>query len=190
MKQYNKAVFMTMILAAVTIGVMMNSCKKSKTSATTGTPTLYDTLGGTTQVVDPEDTLLRIEQGYLTIRTIVDTTMFTFASDTLLEPFFYILHDDDSLGQSSEYIALSSAMTHFIAMAAGSADSVYTGLDMYAAHHHDSNSNMPDIPLPDSVFNEFVYDLGQSAIQSGLSAQVVSQFGSMLYKYEGQIVHP
>jgi hypothetical protein len=191
MKQYNKAVFLTMILAAVTIGMMMNSCKKTKTSAAaTGTPTLYDTLGGTTQVVDPEDTFLRIEQGYLTIRTIVDTTMFTFASDTLLEPFFYLLHDEDSAGNSSEYLTLSSGMTHFIAMAAGSADSVYIGPDMYAAHHHDSNSNIPDIPLPDSVFNEFVYDLGQSAINSGLSAQVVSQFGSMLYKYEGQIVHP
>jgi hypothetical protein len=45
-------------------------------------------------------------------------------------------------------------------------------------------------PVPDSVFNEFVYDLVQSAINLGLSAQVVSQFGSMLYKYEGQIVHP
>jgi hypothetical protein len=190
MKQYNKAVFMTMILAAVTIGVMMNSCKKSKTSATTGTPTLYDTLGGTTPVVDPLDTNHMIEQGYLTIRTIVDTTMFVFASDPLLEPFFIVLHDDDSLGQSSEYISLSTGMTQFIAMAAGSVDSVYTGPDMYAAHHHATDSNMPNIPLPDSVFNEFVYDLGQSAIDYGLSAQVVSQFGSMLYKYEGQIVHP
>jgi hypothetical protein len=190
MKQYNKALLLIMILAAVTMGVVMNSCKKSKTSAATGAPTLYDTLGGKTAVVDPEDTSYMIEQGYLTIRTIVDTTMFTFASDPLLEPFFTVLHTDDSLGNSSEYISLSTAMTHFIAMAAGSADSIYTGPDMYAAHHHDSNSNMPDIPLPDSVFNQFVYDLSQSAINLGLSAQVVSQFGSMLYKYEGQIVHP
>jgi hypothetical protein len=190
MKQYNKAVFLTMILAAVTIGVMMNSCKKSKSTAATGVPTLYDTLGGTTPVVDPEDTSHMIEQGYLTIRTIVDTTMFTFASDPLLEPFFIVLHYDDSAGNSSEYISLSNGMTHFIAMAAGSADSVYTGMDLYSAHRHDSNSNMPDIPLPDSVFNEFVYDLSHSALDLGLSAQVVSQFGSMLYKYEGQIVHP
>jgi hypothetical protein len=191
MKQYNKAVFLTIILAGVTIGLMMNSCKKNKASAATGTPTLYDTLGGTTPVLDPlsPDSAM-IEKGYLTIRTIVDTTMFTFASDPLLEPFFYILHDEDSLGKSDEYISLSTGMTQFIAMAAGSVDSTYSGPDMYAAHHHDSNSKMPDIPLPDSVFNEFVYDLGQSAINYGLSAQVVSQFGSMLYKYEGQIVHP
>ena len=85
---------------------------------------------------------------------------------------------------------MSTAMTQFIAMAAGSADSIYTGPDMYSAHHHDSNSNIPDIPLSDTAFNEFVYDLSHSAIDIGLSAQVVSQFGSMLYKYEGQIVHP
>lgn len=190
MKQYNKAFFLTMILAAAAIGVMMNSCKKSKTNGATGTPTLYDTLGGKTPVVDPEDTSLMIEQGYLTIRTIVDTTMFTFASDPLIDTFFNVLRSDDAAGNSSEYISLSTAMSHFIAMAAGSVDSVYTGPDMYAAHRHATDSNMPNIPLPDSVFNEFVYDLGQSAINYGLSAQVVSQFGSMLYKYEDQIVHP
>jgi hypothetical protein len=190
MKQYNKAVFLTMILAAVTMGVVMNSCKKSKTSTATGTPTLYDTLGGTKVVVDPEDTSHMIELGYLTIRTIVDTTMFTFASDPLIDTFFTVLRTDDANGNSSEYQTLSRGMTLFIAMAAGSTDSIYTGLDLYSAHHHDSNSNMPDIPLPDSVFNEFVYDLSHSAIDLGLSAQVVSQFGSMLYKYEGQIVHP
>jgi hypothetical protein len=190
MKQYNKALLLIMILAVATVCVTTLSCKKSKATTPSGKQTLYDTLGGTTPVVDPLDTSHMIEQGYLTIRTIVDTTMFVFASDPLLEPFFIVLHDDDSLGQSSEYISLSTGMTRFIAMAAGSVDSVYTGPDMYAAHHHASDSNMPDIPLPDSVFNEFVYDLGQSAINYGLSAQVVSQFGSMLYKYEGQIVHP
>jgi hypothetical protein len=91
MKQYNKAVFLTMILAAVTIGVMMNSCKKVKAALPQAYPPLYDTLGGTTPVVDPEDTSHMIEKGYLTIRTIVDTTMFTFASDPLIGAFFHRL---------------------------------------------------------------------------------------------------
>jgi hypothetical protein len=189
MKQYNKALLLIMILGLATVCMTTLSCKKSKSSTGSGKPTLYDTLGGATLVVDPLDTNEMVEQGYLTIRTIVDTTMFTFASDPLIDTFFTVLRTEDSEGNASEYETLSKGITNFIATAAGCTDTSYTykGRDLYAAHNPDSNSNIP-LAVTDSAFNEFVYDIGQSAINYGLSAQVVSQIGSLLYKYEGQVV--
>jgi hypothetical protein len=194
MKQYNKALLLIMILALATVCVTTLSCKKSKATITSGKPTLYDTLGGATLVVDPLsiDSTTMIEKGFLTIRTIVDTTMFTFASDPLIDSYFSVLVNEDTLGNYTEFDSLSIRMTRFIAKAAGCTNDspyyAYPTLDMYAAHNHDSNSNFPNVPVTDSAFNEFVYDLAQSAINYGLSAQVVSQFGSLLYKYEGQVV--
>jgi hypothetical protein len=190
MKQYNKAFLLIMIVALATVCVTTLSCKKSKATTASGTPTLYDTLGGATLVLDPLDPdSTMIEKGYLTIRTIVDTTMFTFASDPLIDTFFIVLSTEDAAGKDSEYVNLSTGMTNFIAMAAGCTNPkyAYSGPDMYAAHNPATNKNIP-LSVTDSAFNEFVYDIAQSAINYGLSAQVVSQFGSMLYKYEGQIV--
>jgi hypothetical protein len=191
MKQHNKALLLTMILALGIVSMMTFSCKKSKSSTSSGKPTLYDTLGGSTLVADPlsPDSNTMIEQGYLTIRTIVDTTMFTFASDPLIDTFFTVLRTDNSEGNPSEYESLSLGITNFIATAAGCTNTsyAYKGPDLYAAHNPDSNSNIP-LSVTDTAFNEFVYDIGQSAINYGLSAQVVSQIGDMLYKYEGQIV--
>jgi len=190
MKQYNKALLLIMILALATVCVTTLSCKKSKATTASGKPTLYDTLGGATLVVDPLDPdSTKIEQGYLTIRTIVDTTMFTFATDPLIDTFFTVLSTEDAAGKDTEYVNLSTHMTQFIATAAGCTNPkyAYTGLDMYAAHNPDSNKNI-FLSVTDTAFNEFVYDIGQSAINHGLSAQVVSQIGSLLYKYEGQIV--
>lgn len=189
MNQYNKALLLILILALGTFCATTISCKKSKSSTTSGTPTLYDTLGGATLVVDPLDSADTVEQGYLAIRTIVDTTMFTFASDPLIDTFFSVLQHEDSLGNATEFDTLSTRMAKFIATAAGCTNPryAYTGPDMYAAHNPDSNANITR-PVTDSAFNEFVYDLAQSAINYGFSAQVVSQFGSMLYKYEGQVV--
>jgi len=189
MKKYNKALLLIMILGLATVCVTTLSCKKSKATGASGKPTLYDTLGGATLVVDPLDDTAMIEKGYLTIRTIVDTTMFTFASDPLIDTFFIVLSTEDAAGKDTEYVNLSLGMTNFIATAAGCTNPkyAYSGPDMYAAHNPDSNSKIP-LSVTDSAFNEFVYDIAQSAINYGLSAQVVSQFGSMLYKYEGQIV--
>ena len=190
MKQYNKAFLLIMTLAVATVCVTTLSCKKSKSSTSSGKPTLYDTLGGSTLVVDPLQPDSMIQQGYLTIRTIVDTTMFTFASDPLIDNYFSVLVNDDTLGNPIEYDSLSVHMTEFIATAAGCTNyskCAYNGLDMYAAHNPDSNSNIK-VPISDTAFNEFVYDIARSAINYGLSAQVVSQIGSLLYKYEGQVV--
>jgi hypothetical protein len=191
MKQYNKALLLIMILAVATVCVTTLSCKKSKSSIVSGTPTLYDTLGGATLVVDPLDTSSMIEQGFLTIRTIVDTTMFTFATDPLIDNYFSVIIGEDTLGNYAEFDSLSIRMTRFIAKAAGCTNTTpyyaYPTLDMYAAHNPDSNVNIKMV-VTDSAFNEFVYDIGQSSINYGLSAQVVSQIGSLLYKYEGQVV--
>ncbi len=93
----------------------------------------------------------------------------------------------------TEYDKLSLNITNFLAVAAGAKDYSYTGLDMFAAHNPDSNAYILT-PVSSAAFNEFAYDLAQSAANQPapytLSNQLISQLGTLLYRYEGQVVQP
>lgn len=139
-------------------------------------------------ITDPAIYGQSVEQGYLTIRTIVDTALLIIQADTLINGYFSIMVNEDTTHTSAtEYDKLSLNITNFLAVAAGAKDYSYTGPDMFAAHNHDSNSNIP-APVDTAAFNEFAHDLGQSALDYGLSDQLVSQLGTLLYRYQGQVV--
>ncbi|HUB62529.1 MAG TPA: hypothetical protein VL978_17565 [Puia sp.] len=183
----------TALTAAIVAGMMITaalspSCHKSSSSG--GGRTFYDSLGGTVVVSDPADYGQTVEQGYLTIRSIVDTALLIIQADTLINSYFTIMvQEDTSHTSATEYDKLSLNITNFLAVAAGAKDYSYTGPDMFAAHNPDSNSNI-SMPVDSAAFNEFAYDLGQSALGRGLSDQLVSQLGDLLYRYEGQVVQP
>jgi hypothetical protein len=174
------------ILSAGAIAGMNWSC--SKNSKSSGKQTLYDSLGGTTMVSDPATLGREVEQGYLTIRTIVDTAIFIIEADSSIDTtYFSTLLRDDTTNNISGYENFSANLTNFLATAAGATDYTYTGLDMYAAHNPDSNGRI-GAKVNSAAFNEFAYDIGQSAIAYGLNHQLISQIGDLLYKYEGQVV--
>lgn len=180
------AIAISVILCFGLIGGMAFSCSKSKAAAK---QTLYDSLGGKTMVADPVALGKEVEQGYLTIRTIVDTALIIIEADTLVNPYFSALLYDDSVGIVSGYETLSLNLTNFLATAAGATDYSYTGMSMTAAHNPATNSRISR--KVDSVaFNEFAHDIAQSATFHGINNQLISQIGDLLYKYEGQIVQP
>lgn len=177
--------FCIALLVAV---IFIPSCHKSGNSA--GSRTLYDSLGGTTLVTDPANFGQTVEQGYLALRTIVDTALLFIQVDTTINSYFSIMVNEDTLHQAAtEYDKLSLNITNFLAVAAGAKDYTYTGPDMFAAHNPDSNVNIP-ASVDSAAFNEFAYDLGLSAKQYRLSNQLISQLGNLLYRYEGQVVQP
>jgi hypothetical protein len=172
--------------------MVIPSCHKSNGSG--GPRTFYDSLGGTAPVSDPANYGQTVEQGYLTIRSIVDSALLIIQADTLINSYFSIMVNEDTLHTApTEYDKLSLNITNFIAVAAGAKDYTYTGPDMFAAHNPDSNAFVPT-PVDSAAFNEFAYDLAQSAIQQPppyvLSNQLISQLGTLLYRYEGQVVQP
>jgi hypothetical protein len=169
--------------------MLIPSCHKTNGSG--GGHTLYDSLGGTVLVTDPANYGQTVEQGYLTIRTIVDTALLIIQADTLINNYFSIMvMEDSSHTSATEYDKLSLNISTFLAVAAGAKDYTYTGLSMPAAHNPASNADI-FTPVDSAAFNEFAYDLGQSAlVYYGLSNQLVSQLGTLLYRYEGQVVQP
>jgi hypothetical protein len=178
-------IFSGALLAVVSI---IPSCHKSGGNA--GGRTFYDSLGGTVSVSDPANFGRTVEQGYLTIRTIVDTALMIIQTDTTINGYFSIMVNEDTLHAApTEYDKLSLNFTNFLAVAAGAKDYSYTGPDLFAAHNPDSNVNIPR-RVDSAAFNEFAYDLARSATQYGLSNQLISQFGILLYRYEGQVVQP
>jgi hypothetical protein len=190
MKIRKTALAVTIFLggALFIVVALIPSCHKSNGSA--AGHTLYDSLGGTLIVTDPANFGQTVEQGYLTIRTIVDTALLIIQADTLINGYFSIMVNEDTLHSApTEYDKLSLNISNFLAVAAGSKDYHYSGPSMLAAHNPGSN---PDIPaLVDSAaFNEFAFDLGSSARFYGLSSQLISQFGDLLYRYQGQVVQP
>lgn len=189
MKVRTTALAATIVLGGVLLILVTGipSCHKSNVA---GNQTFYDSLGGTLLVTDPANYGQTVEQGYLTIRSIVDTALLIIQADTNINGYFTIMVNEDTLHTSpTEYDKLSLNITNFLAVAAGAKDYSYTGLDMYAAHNPDSNATIFS-PVDSAAFNEFAYDLGKSALERGLSNQLISQLGQLLYRYEGQVVQP
>ena len=177
----------TIILCVGAVIGTGSSCKISNKSA--GKQTFYDSLGGTTLVPDSASYGQTVERGYLAIRTIVDTALLIIAADSTINGYFSLVLQEDSTGNESPYESLKLNMANFLAVAAGAEDYSYTGPDLMAAHNPDSNGNI-SMKVTSAAFNEFAYDLGLSAMQYGLSAQLISQFGTLLYRYESQVVQP
>jgi hypothetical protein len=176
--------------AIILMAVLIPSCHKSSGSG--GSQTFYDSIGGAVLVTDPANFGQTVEQGYLTIRTIVDTALVIIQTDTLINGYFTFMVNEDTLHEApTEYDKLSLNITNFLAVAAGAKDYSYTGLDMFAAHNPDSSAFILT-PVDSLAFNEFAYDLAQSATNLPppykLSSQLISQLGHLLYRYEGQIV--
>jgi hypothetical protein len=190
MKMRNAALMVGIVVGLILLvaGTLIPSCHKANGSG--GGHTLYDSLGGTVMVTDPANFGQTVEQGYLTIRTIVDTTLLIIQADSTINGYFSIMVNEDTLHAApTEYDKLSLNFSNFLAVATGAKDYHYSGPDLFAAHNPDSNANMPG-RVDSAAFNEFAYDLGRSATLYGLSNQLISQLGTLLYRYEGQVVQP
>lgn len=178
------AAFIAIVLA------LAASCSKSNNNGSTTTATLYDTLGGTTLVADanpPDNGPSMIEAGRLTVRKVIDSTIFVIAADDSINPYFATLLSEVGAHNLSGFDSLSRNLTDFVSIAAGAKDYTYTGLSMTAAHNPSTNPRIADKVSTDA-FNEFLVDVAAGATKVGASQMVIGQVATRLETVESSVV--
>ncbi len=160
------------IIGIAILALLIGSCKKSdSTSTPTPSPTLYDSLGGTTLVTDPATPGAQIEAGRLLIRNIVDSAIFVIAADDSINGHFAVLLAEVTTGNLSGFSALSKNLTDFVAVGTGAKDYTYTGLSMTVAHttgmSPTGNPRMTGL-VTTGGFTEFEVDLVAGAGKAGV----------------------
>ena len=132
-------------------------------------PTLYERVGGEAMVADPNSTSgAMIEQGYLTLRSVVDSAIFVIAGDTSMHKYFGTLLGEVGNGDLSGFAALSANFTDFMAVATGSANASYSGLNMVDAHDPSTNPRMGQ-KSDNAAYTQFIGHVGVALGQNGVS---------------------
>jgi hypothetical protein len=156
------------IMTGVTF-LFVSSCKKNSNDMMAAKPTLYDSLGGTTLVADPNGPSgATIEKGRLLIRSIIDSTIFVIAGDTAINGHFTVLLSEVKMNNLTGFMALSKNLTDFVAVATGAKDYTYGGKNMVAAHDPAQNTRMNG-KSSNSDFNAFEADLVKGAGKNGVT---------------------
>ena len=161
-----RTAILSIVMGVIISAASVQSCKKNDTPVA-AKPTLYDSLGGTTMVADPLNSSAKIEQGYLTIRGVVDSTIFVIAADTNINKFFSVLLKEVTAGNTSGYAALSKNLSDFVAVGTGAKNFTYGGKSMVAAHDPAQNPRMNGKAMNDD-FDSFEVDLVAGAGQNGI----------------------
>ncbi|HTA63805.1 MAG TPA: group 1 truncated hemoglobin [Bacteroidia bacterium] len=192
----------SVILAAAcltTVSVFYSSCKKSTTTTPTPAattppgPTLYSRVGGTAMVNDPKHTGTMIEQGRLTLRSVVDSSINVIAADAQLQPYFGALFAELGAGNTSGLTALSQNFTDFMCTATGSTNAAYGygGKSMKDAHNPAYNNRI-SMKVNAADFDKFVGDIGTGLAKNGVNstnnAQLVNDLVALLETTKADIV--
>jgi hypothetical protein len=172
------------VLAMMTFFAACNNDDNMPPPAAT---TLYDSLGGTTLVTDPANASVKIEQGRLGIRSVVDSTIFVIAADPELNPYFSVLLAEVTAGNTSGFAALSDNLTDFFCVATGAKNFTYSGLNMVDAHDPAKNSRMNG-KADDGDFDQFIVDLVAGAQKNGLPDYLIARVGAIVETLRTQVV--
>lgn len=186
-----------LLLAGFTaLSLTISSCSKDdddNTNDPAPQPTLYERVGGTEMVADPNNPNTMIEKGRLTLRAVVDSSILVIAADAQLAPYFQTLFAELNNNNTSGLMALSENLTDFFCAATGSknANYAYTGLSMKDAHDPAKNSRMA-MKSDKADFDKFVQDVGVGLAKNGVTAQtnkaLVDDLVALLYTTEADIV--
>ena len=166
-------------LCAMTIGAgaLMVSCGDDDTTATPPVveQTLYQKLGGTAKVADPNNPGQMIEQGRLSYRSVVDSTINLIVADIVtgsqgnLGAHFAPIVGEVSGGNATNVAVLSKNLTDFFsANTGGGATNTYSGLGMVAAHDPAQNPRM-GAKATDANYDKFIGYVGAAAGLNGVT---------------------
>jgi len=175
---------------SVLLSLCIFSCSE-KTVTPDPTPTLYDRVGGTTKVNDPAAPGTQIEKGRLTLRNVVDSSIFVIAANPKLNVFFPQLLAEVGSGNLTGFARLSKNFTDFLCVATGSKNYTYTGLNMKDAHNPTKNPRNPML-IANADFDEFVAAIGIGLAQNGVTstnnAQLVIDLVALLNTTRADVV--
>lgn len=172
----------TIALCAMTIGAgaFIVSCGDDDTT----TPpvveqTLYQKLGGTTKVADPNNPGQMIEKGRLSYRSVVDSTINLIVADIVvgsngnLGAHFAPIVGEVSAGNATNVAVLSKNLTDFFsANTGGGATNTYSGLGMVEAHDPAQNPRM-GAKSTDANYDKFIGYVGTAAGLNGVTDPVL-----------------
>ena len=178
-------------IAALALVAVFSGCKKddppAPAPAPPPAPSLYSQVGGTTMVADPAHPGTMIEHGYLSIRSVVDSSLLVIAADTTLQPFFAVLLGELSNGNTTGFTMLSKNVTDFFVVNAGGTNFTYNGLDMHKTHNHAQNPRMTGLAQNDDM-DHFIADVVTGAQQNGVPNNIIAQFGTLMESLRTTIV--
>ena len=171
MTKYSKLALCALVFGAFTF----TSCSSDNDNPAPAS--IYERLGGTTMVADPDNAGQMIEQGRLSYRKVVNTTVGLIVADVQsnasgnLGPHFAPLLTEVGAGNTTNLAVLVDNLTDFFSFNTGGTNAVntYRGLDMFAAHNPAVNNRMGRTST-NADYNKFVGYVGAAAVQNGVAA--------------------
>lgn len=170
MKKLSKKTLFLLFIGAC----LLSSCSKDTSSTT---PSIYERLGGTTLVADPDNPGQMIEQGRLSYRKVVTTTVGLIVADVQsdapgnLSAHFAPLLSETGATQTTNLAELVDNLTDFFSYNTGGTNAVntYSGLSMADAHNPMVNSRM-GVKATNANYDKFEGYVGAAAIQNGVAS--------------------
>jgi hypothetical protein len=147
MKNFSKITLSVLIAASAAL----TSCSNDDDApAVVAKASIYERLGGTKMVSDPDNLGQMIEQGRLSFRKVVNSTIGLIVADVQsnasgnLSAHFAPLLAETGTTQATNIAKLSDNLTDFFSFNTGGTNAVntYSGLSMVAAHNPATNARM------------------------------------------------
>lgn len=171
MTKYSKIALCALVIGALSL----TSCSKDSSAAPAS---IYQRLGGTTMVADPDNPGQMIEKGRLSYRKVVNSTIGLIVADITSNPpangnlgaHFASLVTEVQAGNTTNLAELSKNLTDFFsANTGGGSTNTYSGLSMAAAHNPALNSRM-GVKANAANYTKFEGYVGAAAVQNGVAA--------------------
>ena len=171
MTNYSKLALCALVIGAFTF----TSC--SSDSDPVAPQSIYQRLGGTTLVADPDNAGQMIEAGRLSYRKVITSTIGLIVADVQssasgnLGAHFAPLLTEVGAGNQTNLAELSDNLTDFFSFNTGGTNAVntYSGLDMVTAHNPSLNTRM-GTNSTDANFTKFEGYVGAAAVSNGVAA--------------------
>lgn len=146
MKNFSKVTLSVLFVASAAF----TSCSNDDDPKPEVKASIYTRLGGTTMVADPDNSGQMIEQGRLSFRKVVNSTIGLIVADVQsnaagnLSAHFAPLLAETGTTQATNIAKLSDNLTDFFSFNTGGTNAVntYSGLNMVAAHDPAINKRM------------------------------------------------
>ncbi|RXR24467.1 globin family protein [Flavobacterium stagni] len=167
----------TSLVAVLIAAAFATSCSNDDDNSTPAKPSIYARLGGTTMVSDPDNPGQMIEQGRLSYRKVVNSTVGLIVADIQagasgnLGAHFAPVLAEVGAGNTTNLAILVDNLTDFFSFNTGGTNPVntYNGLNMVDAHNPATNPRM-GVKSTSANYDKFVGYVGAAAQQNGVAA--------------------
>jgi hypothetical protein len=175
MKNFSKITLSVLVAASAALTSCNNDDDPAPVKAS-----IYERLGGTKMVADPDNSGQMIEQGRLSFRKVVNSTIGLIVADIQsnasgnLQAHFAPVLAETGNTQATSIARLSDNLTDFFSYNTGGTNAVntYSGLNMVAAHDPAKNPRM-GTKSSNADYTKFEGYVGAAANANGVASNTV-----------------